>query len=631
MTLYVAIIGLGTLAGILFNIIMNKRVIYKVIGIVITLATGTFACCVVLFPYNFFDSYTNLIIKLSLSAVLLVVIYISARMIVNAVSTIKGGKDTKADKDKLKAEPVAEEISVASFALKNRVKDIITADKTVRSPAQKVSVNLENYSPKYAAVKATKEETHSAQSAAKQTFGQALKDADEKILSQSKSLTESVGAAVKTGADKPADAELVSAAALKPDDAKPAPGATYEQPEQKVGADVKAGAETRASEPVLEEPAGSDVSETKPEAQGAEALDALINKFVKDKPADAELVSAAVLKPDDAKRALGAMYEQPEQKAGADVKAGAETKVSEPALEKPAKSDVSETKPEAQGAKAVDVLIDKFVKDKAAGSQGLAEYETEAKAEEQAAVAGQAEAKPEEAAAEVKAEEAAAEAKAEEQIVLAGQAEVKAEDAAAEAKAEEQAAVVGQAEAKPEEAVAEAKADETAAVIEQTEAKLEEAAAEAKTEEQAVVAGQTEAKPEEAAAEAKAEEAAAEVKTEETAAVIEQTEAKPEEQAVVAGQAVSAAAPDRYAAIIIKARELIKEGKYVYAAGLLQMCSDRSEDEQQRKQADILIIECLALSDKGGEARNKWVEFLNKQYTLGEDDKANLKRVMSSL
>ena len=599
MTLYVAIIGLGTLAGILFNIIMNKRVIYKVIGIVITLATGTFSCCVVLFPYNFFDSYTNLIIKLSLSAVLLVVIYISARMIVNAVSTIKGGKDTKADKDKLKAEPVAEEISVASFALKNRVKDIITADKTVRSPAQKVSVNLENYSPKYAAVKATKEETHSAQSAAKQTFGQALKDADEKILSQSKSLTESVGAAVKTGADKPADAELVSAAALKPDDAKPAPGAMYEQSEQKVGADVKAGAETRASEPVLEKPAGSDVSETKPEAQGAEALDALINKFVKDKPADAELVSAAVLKSNDAKPALGAMYEQPEQKAGADVKAGAETKASEPVLEEPAGSDVSETKPEAQGAKAVDVLIDKFVKDKAAGSQGLAEYETEAKAEEQAAVAGQTEAKPEETAAEVKAEE---------QIVLAGQAEVKAEEAAAEAKAEDTAAVIEQTEAKPEEAVAEAKAEETAAVIEQTEAKLEEAAAEAKTEEQAVVAGQTEAKPEEAAAEAKAE-----------------------EQIVIAEQAVSAAAPDRYAAIIIKARELIKEGKYVYAAGLLQMCSDRSEDEQQRKQADILIIECLALSDKGGEARNKWVEFLNKQYTLGEDDKANLKRVMSSL
>ena len=107
-------------------------------------------------------------------------------------------------------------------------------------------------------------------------------------------------------------------------------------------------------------------------------------------------------------------------------------------------------------------------------------------------------------------------------------------------------------------------------------------------------------------------------------------EAKAEEQAVAAEQQ-SAAAPDRYAAIIIKARELISEGKYVYAAELLQICSDRSEDEQQRKQADILIIECMALSGKGDEARNKWVEFINKRYTLSEDDKANLKRVMSSL
>ncbi|MGE5494510.1 MAG: hypothetical protein ACM3S4_04315 [Burkholderiales bacterium] len=516
MTLYVAIIGLGTLAGILFNIIINKRVIYKVIGIVITLATGTFACCVVLFPYNFFDSYTNLIIKLALSAVLLVVIYISARMIVNAAASIKESKNNKADKDKSKAEQKAEELSVASHALKNRVKDIIAADKGVKSPAQKVSVNFDNYTPKYAAGKAAKEEAQSAQGqkaeqiAAKQTFSQALKDADEKILSQTKVFTESEAAAK---ADKPAYAERVSAASK--DEAKPKPGAIKE----------------------------------------------------------------------------------PEQKAGAEEKTGTEMKVSEPVLEKPAeeKPDVLETKPEAQDIKASDALADKFTKYAAAGSQWLAEYEAEDKPEKTV--------DKEETTAETKAEEQAIAA---EQAVVTEQVEVKPEETAAEAKAGEQAVAAEQAEAK-EETAAEAKAEEQVVAAEQAEATPEGTAVEAKAEEQAVVVEQTETKPEEAAAEAKAE-----------------------EQAVSAEQQ-SAAAPDRYAAIIIKARELISEERYVYAAELLQICSDRSEDEQQRKQADILIIECLALSGKGDEARSKWVEFLNKRYTLSEDDKANLKRVMSSL
>jgi hypothetical protein len=516
LTLYVAIIGLGTLAGILFNVIINKRVIYKVIGIIITLVTGTFACCVVLFPYNFFDSYTNLIIKLSLSAVLLIVIYISARMIVNAVSTIRGGKDTETAKDKRKTEPVIEEAGVASFALKNRVKDMITADKEVKNPAQRVSVNFNNYSPKNASGKEAKEEPQSAhgtaQSDAGQTFKQILKDADDRALSESKAFAESSGPAV-TG--KPADSGLKAVGSHG--GVKTEQGILYGQPERKDGA------EAGAAEPagIVEPKAAGSV----PEKQAEEAF---------------------------------------------------EMKIAEARLETPE-------------VKALEALIDMYVKDSSSGTHSFVEYEDE---EQDAAVA--------EEAVKEETPEVVAEGKAVD-IAVAGEEAVKEETP---------------------EVVAEGKAGDIAVAAEEA---VKEETPEVVAEDSAVeiaVAGEEVVKEEEP-------EAAAEGNAGDVAVAEEEADAKLAEQP--AAESASGTASDKYAAIITKAGELMKESKYIYAAELLQMCSDRSEDKQQRKQADILIIECLALSDKGAEARSRWVEFLNKQYMLDEDDKINLKRVMSSL
>lgn len=548
MTLYVAIIGLGTLAGILFNVLMNKRVIFKVIGIIVTLITGTFACCVVLFPYAFFNSYNNLVIKLALTAVLLIVIYISARMIVNAVSTIKRQKSAEEDKEKLKAEAEKDEVSVASFALKNRVRDIISADKTAKSPAQRVSVNFENYPPKYASGKAVKEEpaqsapvpkADTGQSAAKQTFKQTLKDADEKILSESKAFVETSRItsreAGKAAADKRPEAAGKSGAASKL-------GIEYEQPAQKV--EVK--------EAVLK-PAGTEPKPTvQPAAIAAEKL------------------------------------------AEETVKQGAE-----------------ETKPEAGSSKAVEVLIDMFVTD-AAAKQSLVEYDAEAPVEEAAAEQAAEEA----TAITVAVPETPATAPMEE--TAAEQAE---EEAATDVIAAETEAMImafaGEASAKPEETKAVEAAEAGAAPAEQVAAEQKEEPAE-----------QTEA-PEQVSAEANVEQ--------KPEPAVEESEPGPavEPAAEVAGEPEAAVAQsgaaDKFAALIAKARELISDGKYIYAAELLQMCSDRSEDKTQRKQADILIIECLASSHQNGEARSKWVEFLSKQYTLDEDDKIMLKRVMSSL
>jgi hypothetical protein len=82
---YLIIIGLGVLAGVLINILINqKNLVYSVIGSVILLLTGAFACFVIYYPF-YFASFQNLIWTLALMAVILIVVYIGLRLIVNMV------------------------------------------------------------------------------------------------------------------------------------------------------------------------------------------------------------------------------------------------------------------------------------------------------------------------------------------------------------------------------------------------------------------------------------------------------------------------------------------------------------------------------------------------------------------
>lgn len=455
LTLYVAIIGLGTLAGILFNVLINKRLIFRILGIIITLVTGTFACLVVLFPYFFFSSYNNLFIKLSLTAVLLIIIYVSARMIVNACSSVRNREKAEDKKDVHKAEPAVSEIAIADHALMNKVKSIISADKTpAKSLTQKVSVKLDDASLKLA-VKEIKEiipGLKSAESDAgvyngqpdKPSFGQALKDADDKILADS-----------QYAKNKAPDDKAVAAASVsekKTDMKEPAVKQDNIEPTVKPG---KAAGKKAEAAP-----------ESKLGIQYEEPADT-------DKKAEEKIVKSGTIE-----SVLGIQYEQPEE--------------------------------EAAGGEAVQAVV-----------ETISEPQNTQPVEQAAAVAEEA-----------------------------GQAAV---------------------ESEPDTQVAQ------------------------------------------------------------TAEATEMPGEK--DEAVTAAKDRQKADPDsaKFVMIISKARELMGQEKYVYAAELIQMCYDRSEDVAVKKQADILMIECLALSDRKSEAQEKWIEFLNKKYILDEADKNKLKQVMRSL
>jgi hypothetical protein len=90
------------------------------------------------------------------------------------------------------------------------------------------------------------------------------------------------------------------------------------------------------------------------------------------------------------------------------------------------------------------------------------------------------------------------------------------------------------------------------------------------------------------------------------------------------------AQPSRFDALIAKAEELVREGKYNYAARIAEACLELAPPSQ-RKRADIMLLECLVLSNKIEQARKKWLEVLNKMYILEPNDKLKLKEILQKL
>ena len=88
---------------------------------------------------------------------------------------------------------------------------------------------------------------------------------------------------------------------------------------------------------------------------------------------------------------------------------------------------------------------------------------------------------------------------------------------------------------------------------------------------------------------------------------------------------------DKYSLLLDKAKELIDDGKYIYALQLLEVCLSGPSSLTQQKQADILSLECLILSEQYDQAQKKWLEVLNKMYILESTDKIRLKQLLSSL
>ncbi len=88
---------------------------------------------------------------------------------------------------------------------------------------------------------------------------------------------------------------------------------------------------------------------------------------------------------------------------------------------------------------------------------------------------------------------------------------------------------------------------------------------------------------------------------------------------------------DKYSMLLDKAVELIEDDKYAYAMQLLAACLSGSSSPAQQKQADILLLECLTLSEQYDQARKKWLEVLNKMYILEPSDKLKLKHILMKI
>ena len=121
------------------------------------------------------------------------------------------------------------------------------------------------------------------------------------------------------------------------------------------------------------------------------------------------------------------------------------------------------------------------------------------------------------------------------------------------------------------------------------------------------------------------------VTADETAAAIIADDTMVVSEAAEQKQTEVTAATDRYASLVDKAAELIGYGKYIYAAQLLQLFLNNAEAGAITKRADIMLLECLVMSEQFEQAQKKWLEVLNKMYILEPADKIQLKEILIRL
>ena len=124
MLLYFTAIGLGAFLGISINLWLNKNAIYRIVGTVIILSAGIFACFVILNPL-YFSSYAHLVFMLVLTSVLFVGIFIVARIVINHKYRTADDHDVgvkefvkqKPQQDILKASPLSYPLNKESFKI----------------------------------------------------------------------------------------------------------------------------------------------------------------------------------------------------------------------------------------------------------------------------------------------------------------------------------------------------------------------------------------------------------------------------------------------------------------------------------------------------------------------------------
>jgi hypothetical protein len=539
---YVIIIGLGALAGVLINILINQRnLIYSVIGSLVILLTGAFACFVLYYPF-YFRSYYNLIITLVIMAVIIIAIYVGLRLIVNVVMS-RNSHPAFADNPGSDAAPVqGKSIRVAqSRPAKNRRKKTIgnvevarIGKATLQAPRPKPS-KPESVTPAKVNVRDAQ-----LQNAASAPASVSVASKHEEVK------REPLAAPARIEIDLP---EKI-------------------RPKQPAAESIMNNLENTAPETVVNKPqfVKAEISfTTEAREMAEESLSSIDAKMALDKPPISETVMSPASTTTIVEEGPAVV---PEETIEEQVEAILEKEMATVAkgfIEEPIQAAIEEEKistPEVPIEEPTEAIVEN---ETATVTEEIIEESVQATFEEETA-----------AVAETVSE-------------IPAQAAIQEETAALpEAESEEQAEVIVK--------------EETAAAAEVTS----EEPVQAIIEEEILTAAE---------------------ETNEELLSVAAVENKNEELQ----PATNSPQQDRVDAIIAKARELVNEGKYTYASQLIQACFNQATSAEQQKQADIVLLECLVLSNQIESARKKWLEVLNKMYILEPTDKIKLKEILEKL
>ena len=531
MLFYVIILGFGALAGIIINILINqKNLVYTIIGSIVILFTGAFACFVLYYPF-YFDSFRSLITTLMIATVFFIVIYVALRLIVNTVVP-QQEPITQPDADsrrQMSKQPTHNRSSYTGRIGKVKTKTIENVEVTRinKSVIQSVKTAELTASKAPASTSVSTMRTNNIFTA-------------DKIEPARAAFTPTAVSGVEL------KARLPETAAVQVDEETAIMAEALSVPIPRAIADI----------PVCQEAAHIEEQPVpEPEAAAAltdeEAVDSLI---------PAQELEAAAIPTDD--KTVDAMEISVRESDAASV---------------------------LTGTGAIDAM------------------EIPAQELEAAAIMGDDDTVD---SVEIPFQEPEADAMTDD--ITADFLEIS-------------SALNPEADAIPRD-------DETvdAMVIPAQEPEAAAVPRDADTVDSVEIPVQ---EPESAYAELPdhAPEVAADMQREECVDDSSSAQKAPDQPNEISTPIQSVSVTDKYSLLLDKAMELIGDGKYIYALQLLEVCLGGPSSFSQQKQADILSLECLILSEQYDRAQKKWLEVLNKMYILESTDKIRLKQLLSTL
>ena len=571
MLFYVIILGFGVLAGAIINILINqKNLVYTVIGSIVILLTGAFACFVLYYPF-YFDSFRSLITALIIAAVFFIVIYVALRLIVNTVVPHH--------------EPLTQPNSDSRSQLSKQPAHVRSADNgRISRVKTKTIKNVEVTRINKAVIQSVKTAGLTAPKAPSPDNISSMRIANNFLAEQIEPVRATVAPAAISNEEL--IARLPEPAAVQTDEIRVNSAQSLPVQISKTTVDIPLDqvAAVVAEQSVHEFEAFAVQMDE--EAVGSEEMPAQEpqSTIILTDSEDADSVEIPIQEPaivvlTDAE-AVGSL-EMPVQEPKATVVQSDEEAVDSVVM------PVQELEP-------ATILTDA----EAAASVVIPVSE------------------PDAVTVQRDAETAHASELSDQPEALAVQSDEEAVDSVEIPVSQPDAAAI---QRDAETAHASELSDQPEAAAVQSD---EEAVDSVKIPVQELEAAELPDHEPETAAEMQLDE------DEDVSNSVQETSVQPSE---VSTPEKPVSVTDKYSILLEKAMELIDDGKYIYALQLLKVCLSGPSSFTQQKQADIMALECLILSEQYDQAQKKWLEVLNKMYILESTDKIRLKQLLSLL